>query len=195
MAHQYEQQLKQCADALQMALEFINETLPPEMAAVCMGTEQALKLQISKYNRLLGYNTQAGNPRANTALPPLTSIMGQPIVYERAAVSTEQLKPTDHEKEKFMSELNDFYNNFPSLSETQINALIQSPGGEVKVRALAQKVGIADYKSRPIDVTLIEDINTGISALAKYDAEMKAAAKMLEGDPIVTNPPLRSKKK
>lgn len=195
MAHPHEKALKESSEALQVAMDIINEVMPVEMSALRLGVNQALTLQQSKINGLLGFNAQAGDQKAANTLPPLTSIMGQPIVYAREAVTPSQLQPSDPEKDKFISELNDFYKEFPKLEPVQINGLIQLPGGEVKVRALAQKVGIGDYKSRDIDVTLIDEIKAGIAALNKYDAEMQATLKMLDtGADIVKNSPIPKKK-
>lgn len=176
--HKYQPSLEKAVATLDNAIAEIKTGLPDEMAALRIGVVEALTLQRNRVNGLLGEGSIANTNSGD--LPPITTIFGVPVKMERQPVTSDHLKPNDDEKTLFLAALDTFYKEFPSLQPEQINQLIQMPGGEVKVRALAQKVGIGDYKDREINTLFIDEIKRGIVALNKYDAEQKAALNLID---------------
>lgn len=183
MEHKYEPQLAQSAEAIQLAADTIKVSLPDEMAALRLGAMSTLDQLKSRINALRGGAHTSNNVAAELQeLPPVTHILGVEIKPVHAPITADHLQPNDDERTKFLSELDAFYKEFPNLQLEQINALIQMSGGEVKVRALAQKVGIGDYKDREINYSFVGDIKKGIIDLNKYAKENEAALKAIDNE-------------
>ena len=170
MQHPFEKELIALANTLQIGIDEA-ENLPADLSAIKIRVTNALRQQQNFINALIG-TTMTTHGKEDSG--PLTHIMGIPIEY-RQPVTKEQLQPTNAERDKFLADRDNLYNQFLELKNEKIFSYWKQPGGDAVVRAVAKKAGIENYADAKVNDIFVNNIRKAIKAGADLAQSLKDA--------------------
>lgn len=175
--HPNEVELKSLVNTLQLAWDEANN-LSPEMGAIKIRTQNTVRQTQNFINGLLG-GAMATHEQAEA--PPITSILGV-AVNRPQPVTPAMLQPDQMEKDKFLQDRDNLYDQFLRLKNDSLYSKMRQPNGEAVIRAVAKKAGIENYADAKLNDLFFNKIREAMKAendlaqsLAEADKKVKAA--------------------
>lgn len=181
MAHAHEKALKKAVDLLKQTNDAIKEMLSHnDLMSIRAFTETNTLKNINYLGALMGNAPELGDIHKLADYGPVTQFFGKEISRERV-ITKADLTPQQQEKLRFFAERDSLYEQFLTLTDDQLINKCNQPGGENIIRSIAKKIGMDNYKKRPVDILMFEDIRTHIREETEENTKLRDAEQGLKG--------------